>query len=144
VMQVASASYICETIAPTFALLPVFPGCHYSLRLPAIPTASSHQVARQHPLSILRVYRNSILQSTAKKRAPEIVAPSSSHTGASPLRRNLARGERERATRHLHHHNSMATHVLPPLGNMRVFRAKWKRYHFSIHCSCYKLTVDIH
>lgn len=32
-----------------------------------------------------------------KKRAPEIVAPSSSRSGVSPLRRNLVRGERERA-----------------------------------------------
>jgi hypothetical protein len=36
---------------------------------------------RQYPLSILRVYRNNVLTSTTKKRAPEIVAPSNSHTG---------------------------------------------------------------
>jgi hypothetical protein len=36
---------------------------------------------QQYPLSILRVYRNNVLTSTTKKRAPEIVAPSNSHTG---------------------------------------------------------------
>ncbi len=45
--------------------------------------------------------------------------------------------EREQ-TRCLRHHNSTHKKVFHTLGNMRVFRAKWKHYHFSIHGFCYK------
>ena len=88
----------------------------------------------------MKVYRNGILQSMAKKRAPDTVTPSNSHTGAVAAKKP----GRERETRQPQRHNSTHIKVVHSLVSMRVFRLFLTILHFVIHCSCYKLTVDTH